>query len=523
MNIFTKSGGSEKNIDAYTVKGPAEKTYSKNGSPILAGSDTLRVHFNVFNPSNTKFDVECYKQKPSNIETIQICINKGKKIYLDLKDCERLHISEKTLLEANERKNFHLLWEKKIKKFRVLTKTITLYDKIINNYDESPIPGFLLSREMQELPFPKIDIVAKTEEEKLAKQIKEEKLEKKREDEKLPLVPKKGLMKIISILFEHIHSKPLPAYLSINLPCKVIDKYDLQKMCKILVYASYFDDCVIINQSYKYPVAIGYFSKVFKVHNIATGKLAALKESRVIRGDVAIEDIEDEIDNLSILEAKGITGAIQKPVYFSFKAKLPKKITYVGPYYNGIDLFEIHSLINHKERIKYFQSGFTDLVYALYILHEHNFFLNDIKPENIFVNVDNDGKLTFYFGDLGGLRRAKNHEEKFEIKSHTPSYSPFPPRDTYNLKELQEFDIFQFGSTLITALTGIPPYLNNPNCKNYPNLKIAFNTAVLSSYCSKEAIELLKYMCCKEADSRFTAKQAFDWVNNPTFQWEKPT
>jgi hypothetical protein len=506
MNLFTKSHSYENPIDAYTVTGPSETTYSKNGSPIAAGAKVLRLHPAVFKPSNTHFDVECYVDNPGpDTETIEIKIPENKKVYLKISDCERLHLSKKKLLKAKETKTFYVLWNNREPKNLILEKTVLMFDRIVKNHDANVKPGFLISKEMQILPLPRPSILLDFTE-----------LAIKEKRERLPEIPLPGLMKVLKIFFYHLHYKNVPATVNLNITNKHKKKYQLASFSQFIGHATP-TEIFLMNLSCKYHIADGHFSRVFKVHNVCTGKFAALKESK--NNKDAVLDVSKEIKNLELADELQL-GSMQKPTYFSFRIN-PKQISYFGPFYNGIDLFEIMGRIPLKERIIYFKKSFTELIGTLSLMHEKRIFHNDIKPENLFASVDEKGVISLYFGDMGGLAQANSEAKEFYIGTHTPCFSPFQPTtDAYDLEVVQAFDVFQLGASFYTALTGMLPYVYDVDFDNYPDFQCSLNIVFLSHYCSPQAVDLIKSMCSPKMN--FTAKQAWEIVSKPLFEWEHP-
>lgn len=460
-------------------------SYSKEGLLISQDRRRLRLHLNIFSLQISKFDIKCYKIKPETIETLFIA--KPLDVYLDLEDCSsRLHISKEKILQNLSNLNSNW-WIKKLKKARLLIKIIDQYESIISHYQEGTNSDFLIAKDF-DTP-----------------------------------IQKKTLMKIISSFHEKIEGKSVPYSSFLEFKQTTIDKYALKNFSTILAAATFEGDFWLINATDPGSPIKGGFGLVCKMQNISLGRFSIAKEAitdftgykdeKQLK-DKAIESIKIEVAVLRMVEKFGLAG-FQKAPYFTYD------LGFIGHYYNKGDLGECAGNLILKERLPLLKEGFRLLINVMKFLHDNGFIILDVKPENIFVESEDNKKFDLCFADLAGLLQSKSPSDLFYIDMHTHSYSPFKPdhKLRYTLKTCQAFDVFQLGSTFYATLTNNPPY-NDPNDRDgYPEFSLGFDESFLTLICSKKFINLLKGMCNPIENERFTIKEVYDFINDPSFTW----
>ena len=480
-------------LNACKVISEPEKCYSKSGILSSENQKAHRLHFNIFNVTNTRFDIQCYEEKPDSIETILTPLETGEKVYLNLNECsDRLHLSKKKINDFYEKGILNELLERKSDKLQILDEVNDHYSKLLSLYKDGVSTDMLVSKETVDLPS----------------------------------IKKTTLMKLIKMFHRTLKDLPLPTTFTLEL--KEGQKHSAYK---ILSHASINKSYYLIDITTQKFLAFGSYGNVFKVINLSLGTFSTKKESRLdYKEDIeeqrnnAYLDVSQEIKILNELSSLEITKNIQKPPYFWFEdVGVLKQISYVGYFYNRIDLFETMAKAKPADKLSFFANGFTELIYALDKLHEFNYFHNDIKPENIFVEIDKKGKYHLCFGDMATLRRASDNSEKFQVNEHTIVYSPFDPGfRKLTLKELKSFDVYQLGSTIYAALTGNAPYMRDFMTDEYPNFTMPFIDTILVEICSPDAILLIKKMCHRGLNFRYTTKDAIELhLAKQGFRWEK--
>lgn len=472
-------------IDSCIITRQVPSSYSKEGLFIPQDRRRLRLHLNIFSPQISKFDIKCYTLKPEKIETLYV--GKPLEVYLDINDCSsRLHLSKEKILQnlANLNSNW---WIKKLKKTRLLIKIIDQYQSIICRYQEGFNTDFLIAK-----------------------------------DYDTP-IQKKTLMKIISVFHEKIEGLQLPCSIFLKFNQKTIAKYALNNFSTILAAATFEGNFWLINKTDPGEAILGGFGVICKLQNISLGRFAISKEAITDFTDYkdplklkakAIESIKTEIASLRMVEQFGRAG-FQKAPYFTYD------LGFVGYYYNKGDLGECAGNLILRDRLPLLKDGFRLLIYTMKFLHDNHYVILDVKPENIFVETENDKKYDLCYADLAGLLQSNSQNDLFEIDMHTHSYSPFKPdhKLRYTLKTCQAFDVFQLGATFYATLTNNPPY-NDPNNRDgYPVFNLGFDESFLKMVCSKKFIYLLKAMCNPIEDERFTIKQVVDFIDDPSFTW----
>jgi len=340
-------------------------------------------------------------------------------------------------------------------------------------------------------------------------------------------------MKIVRIFHDQLQFNKLPAVFALDLTFKQIRKYSLENMYDIMASASENGRYFLINETKKDKIAFGTFGVVYKVDNISMGNIAAIKESRIDynpdNGNFefmiydAYHDVKTEFSNLHMLYNIKLIANIQPPPYFSYKTESNyKQFCHVGYYFNIGDLYEASNMISFNLRLESFSHGFTALIYALYELHKQDLFHNDIKPENIFTEIDSNDVYQLCFGDMGSIRQATDMNEEFQIHEHTPIFTPFNPKAlTFDCKQLKSVDVYQLGASFYNILTGNPPYLKDAETDDYPDFSLEFYTDILLETCSPEAILLLQRMCDPNQSSRYTIIDCVNHIEKSDFKWEK--
>ncbi len=472
-------------IDGCIISRQTQPSYSKEGLLISQDRKRSRLHLNIFSPQISKFDIKCYTFRPEAIETLYI--DKPLEVYLDLDDLSsRLHLSKEKILQNLENLNSNW-WIKKLKKARLLTKIIDQYNSIICNYMEGSNTDYLIAKDYD------------------------------------TVIQKKTLMKIISVFHERIEGVQLPCSIFLKFQQKTISKYALNHFSTILAAATLEEKFWLINLTNPGEPITGGFGVIFKLQNISLGRFAISKEALTdftgFKDPIqlkakAIESIRTEAAILRMLEKFGMAG-VQKAPYFTFD------LGFVGYYYNESDLAECAGNLILRDRLPLLKDGFRVLIYTMKFLHDNGFAILDIKPENIFVETEDNKKYDLCYADLAGLLKGNNPNDLLEIDMHTHSYSPFKPDYPirYTLKTCQAFDVFQLGATFYAALTNNPPY-NDPNNRDgYPVFSLGFDESFLKMVCSQKFIYLLKAMCNPIEAKRFTIKQVVDFIDEPSFTW----
>ncbi len=477
MNSLNLQTFTNKFLDACIVTSTPAKCYTKLGRQILPGGEKLRLHLNIFDLNETRFDISCYKETPR--KTSVICVRlKDEKAYVDLEECaNRLHISIKKLLKFKYR--FHQLYQIKNDRLNQLNKITDHFEQVMQYYREGMLSADnLFSRDSNDVPS----------------------------------LTKSLLMKIIRSFHKELEHHTLPAHFFLRIDTM-----------KILAFAGTDETYYLIDKSSKKELLSGNHGTVYRVHNISLGNFAVLKQSLTDLDEYKepedvrkfiYQQVENEITKLNLLKSLNITRAVQRAPYFSFENHDKKKICFVGHYYKFHDLLCLSENTPIDLRLTLLSKQFSLLIHTLSDLHQHNLVQTDIKMENIFV----DTGYTLHFADIGGMQL--NDDKAMYAEVYTPAYTPYNLLGKeLQIDELKSIDVYQLGATLYATLTDEPPFQNRENEFDHPDFSLEFDGSVLCGICSSKAVNLLKKMCEPDENKRFTSKDASLYIENPDFSW----
>lgn len=143
---------------------------------------------------------------------------------------------------------------------------------------------------------------------------------------------------------------------------------------------------------------------------------------------------------------------------------------------------------------------------AVHYCHTNGISHRDIKPENIlFESTDPDSDIKII--DFG-LSRKYNSEEKMHTILGTPYYvAPEVLKGNYD----EKCDVWSLGAITFIMLCGEPPFIGKTNSeifKKILNEDISFGNSKWKKI-SNEAKNFIKSCMEKNADKRFSAKEAF--------------
>ncbi len=204
----------------------------------------------------------------------------------------------------------------------------------------------------------------------------------------------------------------------------------------------------------------GGMGSIVKARNRYTGAAAAIK---ILRSEAARHE---ESLRRFIAEAKAASSLKHPNICHVFDFGITDKgVAYlVMDWINGIDLERKVLRDGHlpgNESIHIFQQVASALAYA----HRNKVIHRDIKPQNIMLSRDTDGRTEVHLVDFGIAKIISDEESalpgqgltKVGMVMGTPLY--MSPEQACGEKLDNRSDIYSLGCVMYYALTGYPPFL----------------------------------------------------------------
>jgi hypothetical protein len=212
-------------------------------------------------------------------------------------------------------------------------------------------------------------------------------------------------------------------------------------------------------------IGTGSFKKVRFAVKLNDMQVYAVAKVRVTTQQQLVAQ-QEEGRFLKLLKGLDGVSQIEKEVLVKGK-KGQDKLLLIQPYYNSGDLFTNidRGFLTPKEKLKIT----LDLLKGLASIHSKGIIHCDMKPQNVFLSENEQGKLSAFIGDFG-LSTLNTDDKKKEMMAGTPSF--FSPEyakatlshDSEEIKTTttENLDSWALGTTLLMLYTGTnnPPWLD---------------------------------------------------------------
>jgi hypothetical protein len=268
--------------------------------------------------------------------------------------------------------------------------------------------------------------------------------------------------------------------------------------------------------------ADGSYGEIRKFTSVFDGHVEVFKQAKLIAGDFAKNDVNNEHLQLNDVHADGNVWGVQEAprkvveitddssttqfgyIGTKYQRDYSKQIAMKPPVFSE-HLFEMHQLL-----------------FGLKELANRNILHGDIKPANILIKQDFDGTNLAHIADLGGAKVAKSSTPISELpgdcRTVTSTFSPFADlllanhlADQGKFAELVDVekkrDVFSMGMTLYFALSQKYPY--PINYQGFPIVNVGY-TPIAGKNIPKEIQALIKSMLHPDYTKRPSAQEAFD-------------
>lgn len=283
-------------------------------------------------------------------------------------------------------------------------------------------------------------------------------------------------------------------------------------------------------------IGAGKTSKVYWFVDLQEHTACVFKDARrknVPDVEKTRSSVQREYENLKTVLSNGKVWGIQDLPHESVRLKLLSKKTASVKYRNGVlhplynggreKLLPIDYLIHtHHFRLPYNDDLLIDLhqfLYALFYLHDHDFFHGDIKLENFlmhnqYVHLTDFGGMVTKTTDIRelvagggyGLRMASPpYTCKCDLIDSLRCAKQGLRGDVMQIEKARE--VFSMGIVIYCAITGVNPYKEaEPTVRGFPT---GSYTDITEPNVPVEIKDLVRRMCCMDRTVRPTAQAAF--------------
>ena len=275
----------------------------------------------------------------------------------------------------------------------------------------------------------------------------------------------------------------------------------------------------------------GGYGKVYKVKNIKTGAVRAMKIITKYKDKTKLdvyEDIEIEKLTIKIDQKKYEDERFLKEIEILKKLNHPN-IMKIYEFYNRehrfyliCELIEGEELFEKIAQTKYFNEEHAavcmrQILGGINYCHKNGVTHRDIKPENILVEKDDKDGFSLKIIDFGTSSMIKPNENLTK-KTGTSFYiAPEVLRGKYN----EKCDIWSCGIIMYILLSGGPPFNGTTNNEIFCAIldePLKFKEKKIWEFLSKESVKIIKNMLQKNPDRRPSAEEL---INNPWFSQNK--
>ncbi len=161
------------------------------------------------------------------------------------------------------------------------------------------------------------------------------------------------------------------------------------------------------------------------------------------------------------------------------------------------------------------------LLSTIAYLHDQKIVHRDLKPENLLLMSTQDD-MNIKIADFG-LAKYEDKLIEGEVPCGTPGY--VAPEILLGKKYGAEVDIWSIGVITYILIAGYPPFYEEDQKKLFKRIKAAkydFHKQHWENK-SKESIDIIKHMLCKDQKQRWTAKKLLDhpWMHQSEQELEK--
>ncbi|RNF19384.1 putative protein kinase [Trypanosoma cruzi] len=203
----------------------------------------------------------------------------------------------------------------------------------------------------------------------------------------------------------------------------------------------------------------GMFGEVYEATEVLTGGKMAVKEMKLNRRDVQIEQFVNEISAMCNLRHPNIIH-----YFYCEENKEENVIRVFMEYGSGGTLQE---LLKNKGNLEFkeYQSLLRDVVEGVAYIHSMNYVHGDLKTANVLLSAEGKGKI----GDFGTARRVRDGELLYQMQGSPLYMSPeclaASERDEDGVLIGYSFpsDVWSLGCIALEMATNNPPFSHLKN------------------------------------------------------------
>lgn len=239
----------------------------------------------------------------------------------------------------------------------------------------------------------------------------------------------------------------------------------------------------------------GSFSQVYRVRDLRTGYRLALKK-------IKKSHIYDEVRKNQFLMEIKVHRIMTHPniVRFIDCFDTVEHVCLLMEYCNSNTL---------DEYIKKNSTGICEedtkrlvkqVLHAVHYMHKNSIIHCDIKPSNIFININDQNRMMLKLGDFGFCKTGE--EKDSDVVCGTPNY--MAPEIIEDGDYFFESDIWSVGILTYTLLVGRPPFQGAT--KNQTMDNVVNNPVIVPTNISKKALAFISTCLAKNPSHRSSAE-----------------